>query len=291
MKEKVRKLYDLIRKDYIEAKKYFLENCLENHYERFLRAKISHKDTRIKLLDEYIVIYPEYVTPSGRKYHGLFIIGIDDSTGKFFCHRLPWNKEFESENFLDKLTKQKLLRFLGIDNNSIRVQGDIVLRFLKRFNDLKDLIYTIVFNIINCLKNDSNVLFLESMIREFDDNFYNAFLKFLNEKLFNIVSKWLRENEVIYEVTIGNHRITFAGISLNNRINLYKSFSIHLSSIFDVRNINRTFLIIRRHEMEFYHREHGIKKFKIDNPSIIEFRTLNAHRTIVNNNLDGMPYI
>ncbi|MEX0568362.1 MAG: hypothetical protein Q6363_004275 [Candidatus Njordarchaeota archaeon] len=151
MDERLEMLYNLLQQKSRRVYGFFKQNAPENAFEVFRQARPTSKYTQFKIVgrgdDIYIVLRTKKTgyRESEKEYfdyHAVFIVGIDD-TERFFCHRLPWRNDFEYDDFLETITYERILRFLGIDSHiydvngqlefgkTYRVQGDITIRLMK----------------------------------------------------------------------------------------------------------------------------------------------------------------
>ena len=296
-------LYELIKNKSKKAYEFFKQHALaDRHYERFKRAKICSKHTKVKFLDEYIVILTRYWSETLEEYyHGLYIVGIDDTTNKLFCHRLPWNEMFEQEDFMEKLNIDLLKELLGIRNGFERIQGDLTMKLEKADNDklveiASDImVYEISFHI--------NDYVYENIIRKvceytkdckYSDRRCDICIK-LKElyKKFPILKKYrIRRCYTVYnikekinkdvkaeivKILKNNEELLFELLAKEEKI--YKiNAGNHNITLIGVRIFNNTYLLLREQDIEFKHSEHGNVSVPINKvPAIVEFGFLNQH--------------
>ncbi len=287
-----------------KAYTFFKKECLsERHYNRFKRMKICKKDTEVKFLDEYIVIRTKFYNLKYKDYyHGVAIVGIDDTTNKFFCHRLPWSLDFESNDFMEKVTVDYIKRFLGIRDGFERIQGDVIMRVKKlSFHELVEYFSNIIVSfskIITTMKDVKAKLMefyehcrfkksckgiscrkTDELHREFPilkklgvDScdvfmFDNALRKRTINELKEIMLR--KENEdLVLEALANVEKLCI--LHLGNHVIIFAGIP--------VSRYSTEFIIIREQDITFAHHEHGKVQVPIvDVPAIVEFDTLRHH--------------
>lgn len=302
------KLYELIKNRNRKCFKFFKKNCLsEQHYERFRRAKPTSKYTQVKFLDEYIAIRTRYYSIDLKKYyHGLYIIGIDDSTRKFFCHRLPWRESFEDHFFMEKLNLDDVRFYMGITDGFERIQGDLLMRQEKIS---KNLLIQYITNIITleCEYKISDWLWdykeeIEQYVKfkfalECDTlkcklksckhlkQLYDKFLLLRQYRLRRCDTIYNLKEKLVEQVKFEIERALFKDEELlvMTLADLEKIYNIragnHIITLVGIQYMSDIYIVIREQEIEFKHREHGYVTVPIrEVPALVEFRFLNAHR-------------
>jgi len=176
--DKLEHLQKLIEEHSWDAYVYFANNCLgRNHLETFTQAKPLAKYTKVWKIGNYLVIktrkrswkkmrYDMEVRklPEDKAgyYSAVFIVGVDE-TLRFFCHRLPWRFEFETDAFFEQLTEEDIRKMMGFEKHAIeseyledgrtRLQGDIVV--VKRSITWDELIKYIEKKVKNSLYSET----------------------------------------------------------------------------------------------------------------------------------------
>ncbi len=300
-------LYELIKNRSRKAYKFFKENCLgERHYERFKRARVLSKYTGVRFIDEYIVIRTRYYNPERREYyHGVYLVGIDDTTNKLFCHRLPWRHKFEDKKFLEKITIKDIYEMLGITDGFERIQGDLMMRKYKieskkslvqwmvcafknhlwrNFIEYRDILMEKIDEMMNELNCDEesckkikkckklfefgSIFKTLNIMKPCDCGFYEIIIK-AEDVVENDLYKIFKDEELLYQ--------TLADMEKIYRIHAGN----HLITLVGVMVFHDTYIVIREQNISFEHHEHGYVEIPIndeDIPCIVSFRTLIAHQ-------------
>jgi len=128
----------------------------DRHGARFREAHPLSNRTKARLVaDEtggYLVLRTKKYNPERDSwYSAVYVVGVDDTTGKLFVHRLQYSKEFEADNFLDGLTVHRVRELMGFTldaseihlakpGDAVRVQGDLAFEILRTFGNLDELV-------------------------------------------------------------------------------------------------------------------------------------------------------
>ncbi len=152
--EKLDVLERLLLTDKSAACDFFAKNAQREHIELF-RELLKYPYT-VRRTNEYIIIIAEGGT---EKY--VSIIGLDDNYN-LFCHTLPIISEQDIKLLYESPTDGLVRRLMGFDKHiwevlgediysglTVRMQGDIVVRFNRVFHDEEELyagLFGVIFN-------------------------------------------------------------------------------------------------------------------------------------------------
>ena len=118
--KKDRKVYEFFKKNAMNA----------NHYMEFMKTRITSDNCDTTKTKSYVVA--STLNNNSSPPFSYFVIGIDDTTDKLFCHRLP------SGERRGRCTDKEVRKAMGFDTEClekgkiIRVQGDLTMRILDQ---------------------------------------------------------------------------------------------------------------------------------------------------------------
>jgi len=148
----IEKLENMLENKSRKVFRFFDANALsKRHSEVFRDSKPCSRYTKFKRVDNYIVIRTrKWDLDRMFYYHAVFVVGVDDTTHKLFCHRLPWEASFEEEDFLSQLNLRRVRKLMGYDLEKdemhlakqfdrIRLQGDLFVEIHKIFQNENEL--------------------------------------------------------------------------------------------------------------------------------------------------------
>jgi len=281
--ERLDLLYELLVKRDPNAIALFAEYSQPNQFLTFLQSAPFHQRNIIEKNDEYIVIIRGLDYPASVN---IFVIGLDDNYN-FFCHRLPERRRLDSPKFSASVVRNLMgfdLHYWEVSGGdyaprlSVRVQGDIVFRFIDVFENeveffLTFLIYQLSIRypaILSVYYGNSK---MKSYLRDFSKKIFylspsivNSVLRVTLGKYYILAQdyfdklyektrssiKTLQQRESRLRLVLGNHHINMIGVPL-------RSLPRNIISMFHVQTLgilNRIFIVLRPHHITILHDEH-----------------------------------
>lgn len=129
--DRLKVLHSLAQKKDRKVYGFFKKNAMNlEHYKEFMKARITSDNSDTIKTKSYVVVYT--LNTGGSAPFSYFVIGVDDTTDKLFCHRLP------SGNRRGRCTDEGVRNTMGFDTEClevgkrIRVQGDLTMQIMKQ---------------------------------------------------------------------------------------------------------------------------------------------------------------